>query len=217
MVISSSTDVQTHWYGEEGEPLIVLMHDFMGRLAWAEALAKRCAASGFRVAVPDFYAGRSSTDPDDARALMTERLRDLSGVSQQLQEIIGEARAMGSEHVALVGFSMGTRLATAYAAEHPGVDAVVGYYGSPNDPAAHIRVPVLFQLGSDDVDDSGESDAHRLQAQMQEQGFDGIEIEVFTDARHGFQNEQNPEKFSQAASDRAFVRTVEFLNVLRDS
>ena len=211
MVINSSTDVQMHWYGESGMPLAVLMHDYMGRLDWIDALARRFADAGYRVAVPDFYSGRSTTEHDDAVSLMQQCMADVPAAFRQVQEAIGEARALGSEQVALIGFSMGTRLALAYAAEHPGVDAVVGYYGRPFDPTAHVRVPVLFQLGHDDVDADGSAEAFTLQSTMREQGFDGIQVEVFEDARHGFQNEQNPAKHSAAASEAAFARTLEFL------
>lgn len=210
MIIKSSSDAQVHWYGTEAQPLAVLLHDYLGRLPWIDAYARRLAAEGYWVAVPDFYAGRTATSHDDGVALMKERMADLPNAMRIIQEVIGEGRALGSPGVAVVGFSMGTRLGLAYAAEHPGVDAVVGYYGRPNDPAAHVRVPVLFQLGYDDVD-NGTSDAHALQAEMLEQGFEEIAIVVEEDARHGFQNEQNTEKFDADAAERAWQRTLEFL------
>ena len=212
MVINSSSDAHVHWYGQEDSPLVVILHDFMGRLPWLGDYARRIADEGYRVAVPDFYAGRSSTEPDDARLLMAERLEDVPGALRQVQEVIGEGRALGSQQVALIGFSMGTRLALAYTAGHPGISAVVGYYGRPHDPAAQVRVPVLFQQGSNDVDEAGASDAHALQSLMVEQGFAGIEIVVYDDARHGFQNDQNPDAYAVATADEAFQRTVAFLN-----
>lgn len=211
MVINSSSDAQVHWYGNEGDPLLVLLHDYMGRLPWADKFARRLKAEGYRVALPDLYGGRSTTDHDDAVSLMQERMADLPEAMRVIQEIVGEARALGSQKIGLVGFSMGTRLALEYAAEHPGVDAVAAYYGAPNDPDQHIRVPILFQQGYDDLDDEGLSDAHRLRDTMVAQGFDEITVEVFDTARHGFQNEQNTEKFDAEAADAAFARTLEFL------
>ena len=207
MVINSSKDAQVHWYGQEGQPLVVLLHDYMGRLPWIDAYARRLAEQGYWVGVPDFFAGRSTTDHDDAVSLMQERMQDLPNALRIVQEVIGEGRALGSRAVALIGFSMGTRLGLAYASEHPGVDAMVGYYGRPHDPSAHVRMPVLFQLGYDD----DATDAKALQSEMAEQGFEEIEIVVEPDARHGFQNEQNTEKFDADAAERAWQRTLAFL------
>ena len=212
MVINSSSDAQVHWYGPEGAPLVVVLHDFMGRLPWTDAVARQLVTDGYRVAVPDFYGGRSTTDVDDARVLMRERMQNLPEASRVLQEVIGEARALGSPHVALVGFSMGVKLALAYAAEHPGVDAVVGVYGSPLDPERHVRVPVLFQLAGDDVDAAGSSPAHELQQTMAAEGFDGIEIEMIADARHGFANEQRDDVYDRDASEQALTRTLSYLS-----
>lgn len=207
MVINSSKDAQVHWYGQEGQPLIVLLHDYMGRLPWIDAYARQLAEQGYWVGVPDFYAGRSTTNHDDAVSLMQERMQDLPNALRIMQEVIGEGRALGSRAVALIGFSMGTRLGLAYASQHPGVDAMVGYYGRPHDPSAHVRMPVLLQLGYDDDDTA----AKALQSEMAAQGFEEIEIIVEPDARHGFQNEQNTEKFNADAAERSWRRTLEFL------
>lgn len=211
MVINSSRDAQVHWYGHEGDPLAVVLHDFMGRLPWTDAAARQLVSDGYRVAVPDFYGGRTTTDVDDARVLMRERLADLPGAMRVLQEIIGEARALGSPHVALLGYSMGVKLALEYAAEHPGVDAIVAMYGTPKDPARHVRVPVLFQLAADDVDAEGSSAAHVLQETMAAEGFHDIEIEVVADARHGFSNKQRVDTYDAGAAAAAHDRAVEYL------
>lgn len=211
MTIKSSRDVQVHWYGLEAAPLVVLLHDYMGRLPWIDKFARRLAADGYWVAVPDFFAGRTTTNHDDAVALMQERMADVSGAMRVVQEVIGEGRALGSRAVAIVGFSMGVRLGFAYAADHPGVDALVGYYGRPHDSTAHVRVPVLFQLGYDDLE-NGESEAHAFQREMEQQGFEDVDIIVEEEARHGFQNAQNTEKYDAGAAERAYERTLSFLS-----
>lgn len=212
MVINSTSDARVHWYGAEGHPLVVVLHDFMGRLPWTDAVARRLVADGYRVAVPDFYSGRTTTNVTDARTLMQERMADVPDAMRVLQEIIGEARALGSQRVALLGYSMGVKLALAYAADHPGVDAVVAHYGAPLDPARHIRTPVLFQLAGDDLDAEGSSPAHELQQVMANEGYDEIEIEMLADALHGFQNEQRADTFNADAAAAAYSRTVEFVD-----
>ena len=211
MIIKSSSDAQVHWYGMETAPLVVLLHDYMGRLPWIDTFARRLAEEGYWVAVPDFFAGRTTTSHDDAVVLMNERMDDVPNAMRVIQEVIGEGRALGSRTVGVIGFSMGVRLGFAYAADHPGVDALIGYYGRPYDPVAHVRAPVRFQLGYDDVED-GACDAYTVQREMAEQGFEDVEIVVEESARHGFQNVQNTEKYDAEAAERAFARTLRFLD-----
>ena len=65
----------TIWHGTEGDPVVVVLHDWNGRLPWADDFAERLAGEGFRVAVPDFYAGRATTDASQSRRLLRETVR----------------------------------------------------------------------------------------------------------------------------------------------
>lgn len=198
----------TTWYGQEGEPVVVLAHDWNGRLPWIDDFAARLAAEGYRVAVPDFFAGRSTTDDAEAGALLRERLADMPGALHLVAEAIGEARALGSHNAGVVGFSMGASIALAYAAQGS-VDAVVAYYGSARGGVTP-RVPVLFQLAETD-DWSGVEAPEDLQARLAAEGFDRIELLRHEGAVHGFQNAQVERRFHADASAAAWDTTLAFL------
>ncbi len=198
----------TTWHGQEGEPVVVLAHDWNGRLPWIDDFAARLAAEGYRVAVPDLFDGRSTTDDAEAGALLRERLADLPGALHLVSEAIGEARALGSRTAGVVGFSMGASIALAYAAQGS-LDAVVAYYGSARGGVTP-RVPVLFQLAETD-DWTGVEAPEDLQARLAAEGFDRIELLHHEGSVHGFQNAQIERRFHAEASAAAWDTTLAFL------
>jgi len=206
---SDESGTPTTWHGEEGEPLVVLAHDWNGRLPWIDELAARLAAEGYRVAVPDLFGGRTTTDDDEAGELLRERLDDLPGALHLVAEAIGEARALGSPSAGVVGFSMGATIALAYAAQGS-LDAVVAYYGTTRGTVTP-RVPVLFQLAETD-DWTGRESPEELQARLAAEGFDGIEVRHYEGAVHGFQNAQIERRFDADASAAAWSSTLAFLD-----
>ncbi|MGM1029040.1 MAG: dienelactone hydrolase family protein [Actinomycetota bacterium] len=198
----------TTWHGQEGEPIVVLVHDWNGRLPWIDDFAARLAAEGYRVAVPDFFDGATATDDAAAGSLLRERLADMPGALHLVSEAIGEARALGSQRAAVVGFSMGASIALAYAAQGS-LDAVVAYYGSARGGITP-RVPVLFQLAETD-DWTGVEAPEDLQVRLAAEGFDGIELLHHEGAVHGFQNAQVERRFHADASAAAWDTTLAFL------
>lgn len=209
MAIEHTDDTATHWHGTEGDPIVVVLHDWNGRLPWADAFGERLAAEGFRVAVPDFYDGASSTDDGDAGKLLRQRTADMDGAHRIVTDVLGEARAVGSQSAALVGFSMGSMFALEYATQGS-VDAVVAYYGSARDTRVPLRVPVLFQLAERDSWRGKESPT-AMSERLAGEGFDDVEIKHYAGAVHGFQNEQVTQKYSADASAEAWESTVAFL------
>src|SRR5690554_3658691 len=135
-------------YGQPGHPLVVVVHDWFGRLPWVTRYAETLSGYGFRVVVPDLYNGVATLDPHVARQLRDEL--DLASCLSIIDDAILEARLQGSERVGVVGFSVGAWLALLHA-QGGSADAVVGYYGSL-DSAEHgvTPCPVLLHLAEVD-------------------------------------------------------------------
>lgn len=202
-------DTATEWYGPEGAPAVVLLHDWMGRLPWITSFGERLAAEGFRVAIPDLFDGRTTKDDDEAAALLQERVADMEGAFRIVADTLGEARAGGSERAALVGFSMGSAVALGYAGQGS-VDAVVAYYGSSRSDGVVPRMPVLFQLAETDDWDDKES-PEEFQQRLREEGHDTVTLTYYEGAVHGFQNEQIAKRYDADASAKAWRSTLAFL------
>lgn len=210
MAIETTDDTATRWHGAEGDPAVVLCHDWNGRLPWIDALGRRLADEGFRVAVPDFYGGRSTREDAEAGELLQERYADLEGALRVLSDTLGEARASGSRSAGAVGFSMGSTIALSYAAKHPTLDAIVAYYGAafPSIESGP-RVPVLFQLAERD-DWTGREAPEDYRERLADEGFADVHVHSYPGSVHGFQNAEVA-KFSREASDAAWPVTVAFL------
>src|SRR6188768_3489349 len=90
------------FYGEPGNPVVVVIHDMYGRLPWLEPFATALASRGFRVAVPDLYAGFCTVDTPSAQQLMGNL--DIGTALAELDDAIAVAQETGVERVGLVGF-----------------------------------------------------------------------------------------------------------------
>src|SRR5690554_5667250 len=100
-------------YGEPGHPLVVVVHDWYGRLPWVMKYAETLANFGFRVIVPDLYNGVATTDSSAARQL--RETLDLTQCLATIDDAILDGRAQGSQRFAVVGFSVGAWLALLHA------------------------------------------------------------------------------------------------------
>jgi carboxymethylenebutenolidase len=194
-------------YGEPGGPLVVLIHDWYGRLPWLKFYAEGLAHQGFYVVVPDLYDGVATDDADDAEALM-ENL-DVATALSQIDDVVQLARAEGSERVGLVGFSMGGWLALLHA-QSGAADAVAAYYATLSE-AQHgvIPSPVLLHFAEIDEWDEGQ-DPESFIDLLKDHGTPVTEYN-YPGTVHSFANATIGDKVDVDAAALAFTRTADFL------
>ena len=195
-------------YGEPGHPLVVVVHDWYGRLPWVADYAEALSTFGFRVVVPDLYNGVATTD-----AASAQELRDGLDVAiclATIDDAILEARAQGSERVGVVGFSVGGWLALLHA-QGGAADAVVAYYGSLASSEHGVTpCPVLLHLA--EVDDwSPGGDPETLILHLKDHGTPVTEY-TYGGTEHSFANEAIDKAWDPPAAALAFERTVMFLD-----
>jgi len=139
---------ETEYYGPTGAPIVVVLHDWFGRLPWLERVALELAREGFQVAVPDFFEGRTASDEQGARELIDTI--DIAAALAVVDDIIDEARLYGTEKVGELGFSTGGWLALVHA-QGGEADAVVAYYASVAEKHhGIIPCPLLLQYAESD-------------------------------------------------------------------
>jgi carboxymethylenebutenolidase len=195
-------------FGEPGASVVVVVHDWYGRLPWltpyAEALASR---GGFRVIVPDLYDGVATDDASEADILS----KQVSG-SAARDAIIGEiaaARADGSPRAGIVGFSMGGGLALQIA-QAGEVDAAVAYYATLQAAQQGIiPCPVLLHFAEqDEWPETGSPE--QFVSRLRENGTP-VTQHGYAGTEHGFANASIPDLIDTRAAALAFARTTVFL------
>ncbi|MGV8969625.1 MAG: dienelactone hydrolase family protein [Microbacteriaceae bacterium] len=194
-------------FGEPGAPVVVVLHDWYGRLPWLAPYAEALASRGFRVVVPDLYGGVCTVDAATAKQLMEEL--DVKTALEIVDEVVDLERATRSTKVGLVGLSLGGWLALLHAqAGTP--DVVVSYYSTLGE-ADHglIPSPVLLHFAETDDWDPGADEASFI-GRLTEHGTP-VTHHTYTDTVHGFANASVTATANTRAAALAFARTVMFL------
>lgn len=199
--------------GRGGFPLIIVIHENRGLNDHIRDVARRVALAGFEALAPDWLSpagGTPAGDDDRARAMigqldMAETVAD--GVAtfgwQRLSE--GIPRKIG-----IVGFCWGgglvNRLATGTGDP---LAAAVSYYGPALAPAeaAHVKVPILFQLAGRDARVNGT--ARPFAAAIQAAGGSATVIE-HPDVDHAFNNDTSAARYNREAATAAWAQTLDF-------
>lgn len=195
------------YVGEPGNPLVVLVHDYFGRLPGLLDIADLLAHEGFFVAVPDLLNGVATRTAADAEILMNDL--DVGIALAELDDIIGDSRANGSDKVGIVGFSMGGWLSLLHA-QGGSADAVVAYYASLG-PSDHGVLPAPVLLHYAEADEWGEGDdPESFIERLQEHGTPVVE-HVYLGTEHSFANSEIGATYNPRAAELANQRTVRFL------
>ena len=194
-------------------PGVIVIQEWWGLVPHITNLADRFAAEGFVALAPDLYAGRSTTNPDEAGRLMMAL--DVPKVAQDLRGAIDFLRARpecSSKTVGTVGFCLGGQLSLFAACVHPdAVGACVNYYGvHPNvkPDLAVLRAPVLGFFAEKDSFVNAQV-VGDLDARLTVAGKDH-EFRTYPGANHAFFNDTRPEVYDAKAARDSWTRTVAF-------
>jgi carboxymethylenebutenolidase len=194
-------------FGEPGAPLVIVVHDWYGRLPWLESYAKALASQGYRVVGPDLYAGFATIDAATAEGLMGEL--DVARSLAELDDLIATARLEGSKRVGMIGFSLGGWLALLHA-QGGAADAVVAYYATLG-PDQHGVIPCPVQLHLAEIDewDEGE-DPESFIDRLKDHGTP-VSGWTYLGTVHSFANATITDRVDVNAAALAFARTSSFL------
>lgn len=198
---------ETLFYGEPGNPVVVVIHDMYGRLPGLEAFATALASRGFRVAVPDLYEGVCTVDSTTAKGLMADL--DVATALAEVDDAIVEGQETGVERVGLVGFSLGGWLALLHA-QAGAADAVVAYYASLS-PRDHGVVPCPVLLHWAEIDDWREGEEpEAFVGRLKDHGTP-VTQHRYLGTHHSFANAGIAGKIDAQAAALAYARTAVFL------
>ena len=200
-------------------PVVIVIHEIFGLSDWIRGVADQLAEDGFIALAPDLLSGKGpasgGTESFADRDAVTGAVRGLAPEEVKLRldavRAYGAALPAANGKAATLGFCWGGARSFAYAADQPGLDAAVVYYGtSPETPQlAAIQAPVLGLYGGDDA--RVNATIEPAAAEMKRLGRN-YEVETYAGAGHGFLRQQSGREGANVeATRKAWPSTLAFL------
>jgi carboxymethylenebutenolidase len=215
---SGDETVQALLYTPAGKgpfPAVIVIHEWWGLNDWVKDQAAKLADQGYVALAIDLYRGKVATTPEMAHEIMRgvpedRAKRDLHAAFEFLQSQPNVRKA----RIGAIGWCMGGGYALDVALQEPTLAADVINYGHlATDPDAlkKINAPILGLFGALDQG-IPPADVKKFAETLQGMGKK-IDIKIYDDAGHAFENPDNKNKPGYQAADaaNAWKRTVSFL------
>lgn len=203
-------------YTPEGKgpfPGIVVIHEWWGLNDWVKEQGSKLAGEGYAALAIDLYRGKVATTPDEAHEIMRgvpedRAKRDLEAAYQ----FLASQPNVKKDRIGAIGWCMGGGYALDLALEEPKLAADVINYGHlATDPAAlsKINAPILGLFGALDRGITPD-DVKAFGAALEKAGKK-IDVTIYPDAGHAFENPNNKDGYCAADAADAWNKTVNFL------
>jgi carboxymethylenebutenolidase len=194
-------------------PALIVIHEWWGLNDWVKEQASRLSDQGYVTLAIDLYRGKVATTPDEAHQIMRgvpedRAKRDLHAAF----EYIAAQPNVKKDRIGAIGWCMGGGYSLDVALQEPTLAADVINYGHlATDPAAlqKINAPILGIFGAQDKGIPPE-DVRKFGEALDKMGKK-IEIKIYDDAGHAFENPNNQQGYRAADAADAWKRTVDFL------
>jgi carboxymethylenebutenolidase len=194
-------------------PALIVIHEYWGLNDWVKEQASKLSDQGYVALAIDLYRGKVATTPELAHELMRgvpedRAKRDLHAAF----EFLAAQPNVKKNRIGSIGWCMGGGYSLDVALQEPTLAADVINYGhlaSDPDALKKINAPILGLFGAQD---QGIPPADVLKfGQTLDQMGKKIDIKIYDDAGHAFENPNNKEGYRAADAADAWQRTVEFM------
>jgi carboxymethylenebutenolidase len=213
---SGDETVQGVLYTPSGKgpfPGLIVIHEWWGLNDWVKEQASKLADQGYAALAIDLYRGKVATTPDEAHQIMRgvpedRAKRDLHAAF----EFLASQPSVKKDRIGAIGWCMGGGYSLDVALQEPTLAADVINYGHlATDPDAlkKINAPILGLFGAQDKGIPPE-DVRRFGETLDRMGKK-IEVKIYDDAGHAFENPNNKDGYRPADAADAWQRTVAFL------
>ena len=213
---SGDETVQGVLYTPQGKgpfPGIIVIHEWWGLNDWVKDQAAKLADLGYEALAIDLYRGRVATTPDQAHEIMRGVPEDRANRDLKAAfEFLAAQPNVKKDRIGAIGWCMGGGYSLDVALEEPSLAADVINYGHlATDPnaIAKIHAPILGLFGAQDHGITPD-DVHKFEAAMNK-ADKKIEVKIYDDAGHAFENPNNKDGYRPADAADAWSRTVAFL------
>jgi carboxymethylenebutenolidase len=212
---SGSETVNAQLYTPAGKgpfPAIIVIHEWYGLNDWVKEQASKLSDQGYATLAIDLYRGKVAKNGDEAHELMRgvpddRATRDLKAAFDYL----ASQKNVDPKRIGGIGWCMGGGYALNLAVNEPRLKADVINYGHlATDDATlkNINASILGLFGAQDRGIPVES-VKQFEQQMKAQGKK-VEVKVYDDAGHAFQNPNNKEGYREADAKDAWNRITAF-------
>jgi carboxymethylenebutenolidase len=213
---SGDETVHAILYAPSGEgpfPALVVIHEWWGLNDWIKQQASNYADQGYVTLAIDLYRGQVATNPDEAHQIMRgvpedRASRDLLAATSYLRSLT----TVNTKRIGAIGWCMGGGYALDLAIADPKLKAAVINYGhlaSDKTTLKKIHASILGIFGGKDKG-IPVADVNKFQAEMKSLNKK-VEIHIFPDAGHAFENPNNQQAFRPEDATQAEKITEEFL------
>jgi len=213
---SGDETVQAVLYTPSGKgpfPAIIVIHEWWGLNDWVKDQASKLADQGYESLAIDLYRGKVATTPDMAHEIMRgvpedRAKRDLHAAFEFLQS----QSNVKKDRIGAIGWCMGGGYSLDVELQEPTLAADVINYGhlaTEPDTLKKINAPILGLFGGQDRGITPD-DVHKFEASMKQLGKK-IDVKIYDDAGHGFENPNNKDGYRAADTADTWQRTVNFL------
>jgi carboxymethylenebutenolidase len=194
-------------------PAIIVIHEWWGLNDWVKEQASRLSDQGYAALAIDLYRGKVAKTPDEAHEIMRGVPEDRA--KRDLHAAFGFLASQPNvkkDRIGAIGWCMGGGYALDVALQEPTLAADVINYGHlATDPQAlkKINAPILGLFGAQDRGITP-ADVRKFGEALDQMGKK-IEIKIYDDAGHAFENPNNKDGYREADAADAWKRTVDFL------
>jgi carboxymethylenebutenolidase len=194
-------------------PALIVIHEWWGLNDWVKEQASKLSDQGYVTLAIDLYRGKVATTPDEAHQIMRgvpedRAKRDLHAAFAYL----ASQPNVKKDRIGAIGWCMGGGYALDVTLQEPALAADVINYGHlATDPAAlqKIQAPILGIFGAQDKGIPPE-DVRKFGETLDKMGKK-IELKIYDDAGHAFENPNNAQGYRAADAQDAWQRTIDFL------
>jgi carboxymethylenebutenolidase len=213
---SGGETVQGVLYTPEGKgpfPALIVIHEWWGLNDWVKEQASKLADQGYVSLAVDLYRGKVATTPEEAHEIMRGVPEDRAASDLHAAfEFLQSQPDVKKDRIGAIGWCMGGGYALDVALQEPTLAADVINYGHlavTPESLKKINAPVLGIFGGQDRGISAD-DVKKFEQTLKQMGKK-VEIHIYPDAGHAFENPNNTRGYRAADAADAWKRTVAFL------
>ncbi len=194
-------------------PTLIVIHEYWGLNDWVKEQASKLADEGYESLAVDLYRGKVATTPEEAHELVRgvpedRAARDLRAAFSYLES----RQEVKKGRIGSIGWCWGGGYSLNLALAEPKLHtAVINYGHLATDPAAlaKINASILGIFGGQDRGITAD-DVRKFEQALKKAGKK-VEIHIYPDAGHAFENPNNKEGYRPDDAADAWTHTVNFL------